>query len=84
MSLYAANGKINTTAVAGNTYTGRYAPDGSWNIVTNVSATYVGLIHPCGAYNAVTGTANTYYNANGSLNVVANASSPSGFSPALP
>lgn len=86
MTLYGANGQINTTSVAGSSYTGLYAADGSYNIVTNTSSSYVGLHHACGAYNAfvVTNPSSNFYAANGSMNVIANSNSPSGFSPVQP
>lgn len=69
---YNANGKLKTTTVVGNVYTGLYAPDGSFNIVVNASGTYQGLYHPCGALNAfATVDASAPYNAaNGSVNVI--------------
>jgi len=83
MSLYNSDGQINTTQVNGSTYTGLFAADGSWNIVVNSSSNYVGLFHPCGALNAVivNDPYSSYYNANGSINVVYNAS---GLTPVQP
>ena len=59
MSLYDANGDINTTEVAGSAVTGLYAADGSLNIVTD-DGTYTGLYHPCGALRVTTGSASMY------------------------
>lgn len=86
MSLYGANGQINTTSVAGSSYTGLYAADGSYNIVINDGTALKGLHHPCGAFNAVitTNSAAGFYAPNGSMNVIANGSSPSGYSPVQP
>lgn len=47
--LYAADGSINVTVVAGNVYTGLYAADGSWNVIKPPGGVYVGAYHPCGA-----------------------------------
>jgi len=84
LSLYNADGQINTTQVAGNAITGSRAPDGSYNIVINASGSYQGLHHPCGAYNAVvvTDPSSNYYAANGSMNVIAN--NFGGYSPMSP
>lgn len=84
MSLYNADGQINTTVVDGSSYTGLYAADGSWNIVINDGSTYKGLYHPCGAFNAVvvTDPFSSTYASNGSINVIANAFG--GYSPVNP
>jgi hypothetical protein len=72
LTLYNANGNINTTVVNGSVYTGVQANDGSWNIVINDGSSLNGLYHPCGAYNAVIVTdKNSPSRAlNGSLNVI--------------
>lgn len=79
--LYNSNGQILTTIVNGSTYTGLYSPDGNWNIVTNDGSVYKGRYHPCGALNAVivSNPQSPAMHANGSINVVANASG--GYSP---
>lgn len=86
MTLYGANGQINTTSVSGSSYTGLLAADGSYNIVINDGTALKGLHHPCGAFNAVitTNSAAGFYAPNGSMNVIANSSSPSGYSPVQP
>lgn len=79
--LYNAGGAILTTTVNGSSYTGLYAPDGSWNIVINDGSVLKGRYHPCGALNAVivSDPSAPAMAANGSLNVVSNASG--GYSP---
>lgn len=86
MPLYNSQGQINTTSVAGSAFTGVYAADGSYNIVINNNSVFMGLYHPCGAYNAVvvTDPGAPFYSANGSMNVIANGASPSGYSPVIP
>jgi len=62
--LYTAGGKIATTTVVGNVYTGLYAADGSWNVVLD-DAVNKGVMHPCGALRVSTTPATTYYDATG-------------------
>lgn len=62
--LYTAGGKIATTTVVGDTYTGLYAADGSYNVVLD-DAVNKGIMHPCGALRVSTTPAETYYDATG-------------------
>lgn len=64
MSLYTADGKINTTTVDGSAYTGLHAADGGINIVED-DVTYTGQYHPCGAIRVNTDDGETYYDASG-------------------
>lgn len=63
--LYSAAGKINTTTVVGNVYTGVYAADGSVNVVLD-DAVNKGAYHPCGAYRVSTTSGSTVHHASGS------------------
>lgn len=79
MSLYATDGSINVTVVAGSSYTGLYAADGSYNVIASSGSTYVGLFHPCGALYVTPVTDTTFYAAyapDGSL-YVTNTGAPS-------
>lgn len=77
------NKRVNTTSVAGNAFVGYYAADGSCNIVINdgVTGGFLGLKHPSGANNAVitVNQGDPYYAKNGSINVIADGTSPSGY-----
>lgn len=64
MSLYSADGTINTTVVDGSTFTGLYAADGSINVVLD-DTTYKGVYHPCGAFRVNSGTGSSVYDASG-------------------
>lgn len=68
MALYDADGKIQTTEVAGTSYTGLYAADGSWNVVVD-PAGVTGIHHPCGALNATRTGATYFYSPSGFLNL---------------
>lgn len=67
--LYAADGSLNVSVVAGTSFTGLYAADGSWNIIHDT--TNNGPYHPCGALRVTHVTTNQtdIYAADGSLNV---------------
>jgi hypothetical protein len=72
MSVYATDGSLNVTVVAGSFYTGIYAADGSLNVIASPGTGYVGLFHPCGAMyvTPVTDTNfHSYYALDGSMNV---------------
>lgn len=64
MSLYSANGKINTTTVIGDTYTGLHDANGGINVVLDDTA-YFGIEHPCGAVRVNSATGNSYYDDTG-------------------
>lgn len=71
MSLYASDGSLNVSVVAGSSYTGLYAADGSLNVIAS-PGTYVGIYHPCGALyvTPVTDTSlHSYYAPDGSMYV---------------
>lgn len=71
MSLYASDGSLNVSVVAGSSYTGLYAADGSLNVIAS-PGTYVGLKHPCGALYVTPVTNTTFrpsYAPDGSLYV---------------
>jgi hypothetical protein len=59
MSLYAADGSLNVTVVAGSSYTGLYAADGSLNVIAAPGGSYVGAYHACGALYVTPVTDNT-------------------------
>lgn len=67
MGLYTAGGKINTTTVVGNAYTGIQAVDGGVNVVLD-DAVNKGVHHPCGAIRINTTPGVTYYDATGAVN----------------
>lgn len=64
MGLYTAGGKINTTTVVGNAYTGLHAADGGINVVID-DASHTGQYHPCGAIRINSGIGVTYTDASG-------------------
>ncbi|MDE2102797.1 MAG: hypothetical protein KGL39_36470 [Patescibacteria group bacterium] len=76
MSLYAADGSINVTVVAGTAWTGVFAQDGSLNVIHDT--TYFGVYHPCGAlrYTKQTTPQPSIYAADGSINVSASPYQP--------
>lgn len=72
MSLYATDGSINVTVVAGSSFTGLYAADGSINVIASSGGSFVGLHHPCGALYVTPITSTSFspiYAVDGSLNV---------------
>lgn len=70
--IYASDGSLNVSVVAGTSYTGEYASDGSLNVIAAPGGSYVGAYHACGALYVTPVTDSNFHTlraVDGSLNV---------------